>query len=58
MQTVRMRHADLDDVITVPAAAVPHHAAAGWEPVDEPEQSEKPAPARRRREAAKGEVSE
>jgi hypothetical protein len=34
---VTLRHPDLppDQTITVPAAAVPHHQAAGWQPADE-----------------------
>jgi hypothetical protein len=30
MNTVKMRHPELDEPIEVPASAVPYHAAAGW----------------------------
>jgi hypothetical protein len=36
MATVTMRHPDLpDQPISVPASAVPHHRASGWETVDD-----------------------
>lgn len=35
MNQVKMRHAALEGLITVPESAVPIHMASGWVPVDE-----------------------
>lgn len=48
MDTVTMQHPNLPQTITVPASAVPHHQASGWEPVDD----SAPAPAARAPQAA------
>ena len=38
-----MSHPDLDEQITVPASAVPFHAAAGWVRVEEPPKQDQAA---------------
>ncbi|WAZ20166.1 hypothetical protein STRCI_001265 [Streptomyces cinnabarinus] len=45
MDTVTMRHPSLpDQPITVPASAVPHHQASGWERVEDAPAAPAPEP--------------